>query len=336
MSSASSMTTLGLRVAVLPLLAWAAAGCARASRTEPAPAPLTPDRYAILPQPAHVVARPGELRLDGSTRIVLSDTSAALRTIAELFAVPLRAASGLPLPVVQSSAADSPGAIVMTLAAAASPDSARQRESYRLVVTERGATLSAPTPAGLLNGIQTIRQLLPPDAARGVRATSPWQSLGAASPAATPPTVERWSLPAVEIDDAPRFAYRGILLDVGRYYFPPEFLKELVDLLALYKYNRLHLHFTDDQGWRIEIKKYPRLTSVGAWRKETQVAQNFEPYVGDKKPHGGFYTQEQLRDLVAYAAARNVTIVPEIEMPGHAGAAIAAYPELACTPGPFA
>jgi hexosaminidase len=145
----------------------------------------------------------------------------------------------------------------------------------------------------------------------------------------------RWSIPAVEISDAPRFRYRGILLDVARYYFPPEFLFKLVDMLALYKFNVLQLHLTDDQGWRIEIKKYPRLTQVGAWRKESMIVRDGEPYVGDGKPHGGFYTQEQLRDLVAYAAARHVTIVPEIEMPGHAGAALAAYPELSCTGGPF-
>ena len=135
----------------------------------------------------------------------------------------------------------------------------------------------------------------------------------------------------MEIEDAPRFRYRGLLLDVARWFYPPEFIEKVIDLLALYKLNILHLHLTDDQGWRLEIKKYPRLTQVGAWRKETIVGQNFDPYVGDGTPHGGFYTQEQMRDLVAYAAARHVTIMPEIEMPGHARAALAAYPELSCT-----
>jgi len=150
---------------------------------------------------------------------------------------------------------------------------------------------------------------------------------------AAPPA--RWVIPAVEIDDAPRFRYRGILLDVARWFYPPEFIEKLIDLLALYKLNTLHLHLTDDQGWRLEIKRYPRLTQVGAWRKETIVGQHFDPYVGDGTPHGGFYTQEQMRELVAYAAVRHVTIIPEIEMPGHARAALAAYPELSCTGGPF-
>lgn len=144
-----------------------------------------------------------------------------------------------------------------------------------------------------------------------------------------------WAIPAGVIDDAPRFPYRGLLLDVARWFYPPEFIKKVIDLLALYKLNVLHLHLTDDQGWRLEIKKYPRLTQIGAWRKETIVGQHFDPYVGDGRPHGGFYSQEQMRELVAYAAARHVTIIPEIEMPGHARAALAAYPELSCTGGPF-
>ncbi len=155
------------------------------------------------------------------------------------------------------------------------------------------------------------------------------QGRGARAPPA------RWVIPAVEIEDAPRFRYRGILLDVARWYYPPEFLEKVIDLLALYKLNTLHLHLTDDQGWRLEIRKYPRLTQVGAWRKETILGQHFDPYVGDGTPHGGFYTQDRMRALVAYAAARQVTIVPEIEMPGHARAALAAYPELSCTGGPF-
>ncbi|HWJ22014.1 MAG TPA: beta-N-acetylhexosaminidase, partial [Gemmatimonadaceae bacterium] len=336
MSPTSSPPARTVRAGVLLLpLALLGAACAR-----PTPAPLpsaAPERYAIVPQPRHLVARPGELQLDARTRIVLSDSAnAELRTVANLLAVPLRAASGLPLPIAQAAGDDAPNAIAIRLDASAAADSAH-RESYRLLVTDRGATLSAPTTAGLLNGIETVRQLLPPAFERGVRQTSPWGNTSRTSQVATAtPAATRWVIPAVEIDDAPRFRYRGILLDVGRYFYPPEFLKELVDLLALYKYNTLQIHLTDDQGWRIEIKKYPRLTQVGAWRKETMVGQHFDPYVGDKTPHGGFYTQEQLRDLVAYAAARHVTIVPEIEMPGHTGAAIAAYPELACTPGPFA
>src|SRR5262249_30027155 len=162
-----------------------------------------------------------------------------------------------------------------------------------LVVTPHGITLSAPSSAGLFHGIETIRQLLPPELERGAPA--------------------RWTIPSVVIDDAPRFPYRGILLDVARWYYPPEFIKKVIDLLPLYKLNILHLLLTDDQGWRLEIRKYPRLTEVGSWRKETILAQNFRPYVGDGKPQGGFYTQQQMHDIVAYAAARHITIIPEIE-----------------------
>jgi hexosaminidase len=248
---------------------------------------------------------------------MLSDpTNTELRTLMELWAVPLRASSELPLLVSPDPADNHPP---NTISLRLTPGMARaQAESYRLVVTERGAMLSAPTPAGLFWGLQTLRQLLPSEVERGGHVPS-----------------VRWTIPAVEIEDAPRFPYRGILLDVARWFYPPEFIKKLIDVLALYKLNTLQLHLTDDQGWRLEIKKYPLLTRVGAWRKETILGQHFDPYVGDGKPHGGFYTQEQMRDIVAYAAARHITIVPEIEMPGHAGAALAAYPELSCTGGPF-
>jgi hexosaminidase len=264
---------------------------------------------------------------------MLSDpASTELRTLSELLAVPLRAASGLALPVSPEPASDhAPNAISIRL----TPDSAsREPESYRLVVAQQGAILSAPTPAGLFHGLQTLRQLLPPELERGVRSVNGW-GRGVAQRTDSAPPPARWVIPAVEIEDAPCFRYRGILLDVARWFYPPAFIEKLIDLLALYKLNTLHLHLTDDQGWRLEIKKYPRLTQIGAWRKETIVGQNFDPYVGDATPHRGFYTQEQMRKLVAYAAARHVTIIPEIEMPGHARAALAAYPELSCTGGPF-
>ena len=264
---------------------------------------------------------------------MLSDpASTGLRTLAVLLVAPLRIASGLPLPVSPEPASEhATNAISIRLTADAAPT---EPESYRLVVAQRGAILSAPTPAGLFHGLQTLRQLLPPELERGVRSGGVW-GRGVAQTGDSAPPPARWVIPAVEIEDAPRFRYRGILLDVARWFYPPEFIEKLIDLLALYKLNTLHLHLTDDQGWRLEIKKYPRLTQVGAWRKETIVGQNFDPYVGDGTPNGGFYTQEQVRELVAYAAARHVTIIPEIEMPGHARAALAAYPELSCTGGPF-
>ncbi|HVE58008.1 MAG TPA: family 20 glycosylhydrolase, partial [Pyrinomonadaceae bacterium] len=137
-------------------------------------------------------------------------------------------------------------------------------------------------------------------------------------------------LPAVDISDAPRFPYRGMHLDVTRHFFPVEFVKKYIDLMAQYKFNQFHWHLTDDQGWRIEIKKYPRLTEIGSKRPETQKEKNRNPYVGDAVPVEGFYTQEQIKEVVAYAKARKINVIPEIELPGHSSAALAAYPELGC------
>jgi hexosaminidase len=182
-------------------------------------------------------------------------------------------------------------------------------EGYRL---EAGANVLSVTgsPAGIFYGLQTLRQLLPPGGSGRV--------------------------PSVRIEDAPRFPYRGMHLDVSRHLFPVAFLERYIDLLARYKLNTFHWHLTDDQGWRIAIKKYPRLTSVGAWRRETVLNKQMDPFQGDGEPYGGFYTQADIRRIVAYAKERFVTVIPEIELPGHAVAALAAYPELACTPGPFA
>jgi len=189
------------------------------------------------------------------------------------------------------------------------PDSALGDEGYRLDAADHGVVISAPSEAGLFHGLQTLRQLL--------HATS----IG--------------SVPRVRIEDAPRFPYRGMHLDVSRHFFPVEFVERYIDLLSRYKFNTFHWHLTDDQGWRIEIERFPRLTSVGSCRRETIVEKHFDPYVGDGIPYCGFYTQEEIRRVVAYAAARHVTVIPEIEMPGHSLAALAAYPELACTAGPF-
>jgi hexosaminidase len=220
MPSIRSVRTPRLRVALSSILAVLAAGCAIA-RTTPEPA-REATRYAIVPLPRHLVARPGEFRLDGETRILLADTAnASLRSLAELLAVPLRAVSGLPLRLGAATANEAtPNAIVIRMDAP--PRVSAEDESYRLVVNERGAALTASTTAGLFNGIATIEQLLPPAMAAGVRTTSPWSASATqqiALAAAAAPT--QWTIPAVEIEDAPRFRYRGILLDVGRYYFPP-------------------------------------------------------------------------------------------------------------------
>ena len=191
---------------------------------------------------------------------------------------------------------------------------AEKEGSYTLTVAREGIEISSSTGAGLFYGLQSLRQLLE-DAAPGPRPQA--------------------RIPALTIVDTPRFQWRGLHLDVARHFQPVAFVKKYIDLMARYKLNTFHWHLTDDQGWRIEIKKHPRLTSVGGCRKETMVARNFNPYVGDGTAHCGFFTQDEIRDVVQYARERYITVVPEIEMPGHAKAALAAYPELACTPGPF-
>lgn len=180
-------------------------------------------------------------------------------------------------------------------------------EGYRLSVTPDAVTIAALSPAGIFYGIQTLRQLLPPEIEK------PESVTGIA-----------WTIPCLQIEDAPAYQWRGLLLDCSRHFMTKEFVKRYIDLLAYLKMNTLHWHLTDDQGWRIEIKKYPKLTEIGAWRTGA-----------DGQPYGGFYTQDDIREIVAYADSRFVNIVPEIEMPGHAAAALAAYPQYSCTGGPF-
>jgi hexosaminidase len=179
-----------------------------------------------------------------------------------------------------------------------------------------GATVAASQPAGLFHGLQTLRQLLPSQVFRAAKVA------GAA-----------WTLPAVMIEDAPRFPWRGSHLDVGRHFLPMGFLKRHLDLMALHKLNVFHWHLTEDQGWRLELRRHPRLAQVGGWRRETVLAEfarvdRPEQMRFDHTPHGGFYTQDDVREIVQYAAERFITVVPEIELPGHSTAALAAYPEL--------
>jgi hexosaminidase len=254
----------------------------------------------------------GGFDLDADTRIMLSNpTNLEVQQLTESWARPIRATSGFNLLLVDTPDDASSNMITLRL----SQEAPHPVEGYRLNVTSDAVTVEAKTPAGLFYGLQTLTQLLFGDHTSG------------------------WSVPVVQIVDAPRFAYRGMHLDVGRHFFPVAFIKKYIDLLAMYKMNKFHWHLTDDQGWRIEIKKYPKLTEIGAYRQETVMGKNFErfdrPYIGDGKPHGGFYTQEEVREVVAYARARYIDVIPEIEMPGHATAALAAYPEFACTDGPF-
>jgi hexosaminidase len=185
--------------------------------------------------------------------------------------------------------------------------------AYFLDIRPENISIKAKTAQGFFYALQTFRQLLPD----------------------TLSSTESYILPALSIYDFPKFEWRGAHLDVCRHFFDKAFIKKYIDQLAKHKMNTFHWHLTEDQGWRIEIKKYPLLTSIGSKRKETIVEKNFDPFVGDNTAYGGFYTQDDIKEIVAYAAERFVTVVPEIEMPGHSLAVLAAYPELACTDGPF-
>ncbi|HEV2250626.1 MAG TPA: beta-N-acetylhexosaminidase [Candidatus Limnocylindria bacterium] len=258
-------------------------------------------RYPLIPWPRALEARDGAFSPSAGLGIHLSDPSDAdLRRLGELLRGYLRELAGVDATVGAS------GALVLALRS----DAPAGAEAYRLDITPERIHLVARDTGGLFYGGQTLRQLI------------------AASPKA---------IPAVRIDDAPRFPWRGLHLDVGRHFFPVEFIKRYIDLLATFKLNTFHWHLTEDQGWRLEIERYPKLTAVGAWRAETIVGHARRGPKGyDGTRHGGFYTQDQAREVVAYAKERGVTVLPEIEMPGHSLAALAAYPEYANVPGPFA
>jgi hexosaminidase len=260
----------------------------------------------IIPQPAQMELAPGEFSMTAATAIVVEPGPAGVRGVGDYLAVCLRQATGLDLAVRDAAGGETPvNAILLTTAGAPAE---LGDEGYELVVKPEGVLLRAPRPAGLARGVQTLRQLLPPDCEKtGGRAT------GAAA----------GRVPCLRISDRPRYRWRGLLLDCGRHFMTKEFVKRYIDLLAYHKLNVLHWHLTEDQGWRIEIKKYPKLTEVGAWRGE------------GAERYGGFYTQEDVKEIVAYAQSRYVTVVPEIELPGHSRAALASYPELSCTGGPF-
>ncbi|MGP3919104.1 beta-N-acetylhexosaminidase [Nonomuraea sp. 10N515B] len=242
----------------------------------------------IVPKPVQHESRPGSFVLDSRATL---NADPALAEVAAW----LRGELG---PVTGGELLPGSGTITLTLGDL-------PPEAYRLTVGPR-VEIVAGGPAGAFYGAQTFRQLLPPAAFRKA-ATGPF------------------TVPGTYVEDAPRFPWRGCLLDVARHFMTKHDVLRFIDLLALHKLNVLHLHLTDDQGWRIEIKRYPRLTEVGAWRRESQTGWNGAM---DGRPHGGYYTQDDIREIVAYAARRHVTVVPEIDLPGHTQAAIAAYPEL--------
>ncbi|MER6554726.1 MULTISPECIES: beta-N-acetylhexosaminidase [Streptomyces] len=221
----------------------------------------------------------------------------------------LGAAFGLPLAPGTVGAEDAAGTIELRI------DPALEPECYRLtVVPDRGVRITGGSAAGVFWGAQTLRQLLGPEAFRRAPVGQ-----GAAR-----------GIPATEIEDGPRFGWRGLMLDVARHFTPKDGVLRMLDLLAAHKLNVFHFHLTDDQGWRVEIKRYPRLTEVGAWRARTKYGHRASE-LWDETPHGGFYTQDDIREIVAYAAERHIRVVPEIDIPGHSQAAVSAYPELGNT-----
>ncbi|MCR5325617.1 MAG: family 20 glycosylhydrolase [Bacteroidales bacterium] len=262
----------------------------------------------VIPEPASLQRIEGSFRIDKKVPVYvdIADT-AILRTVGFLNDR-LQKAAGFTLNVITN---DDPlhhrneGAILIL-------DAGLMKEAYNLEITPKGIVIEYGTGAGVFYALQTLFQLLP-DA---IFADSLQRGV-------------RWEVPCCIIEDAPRFPYRGMHLDCCLHFFDIPFLKRYIDIMALHKVNRFHWHLTEDQGWRIEIKKYPLLTEKGQWRKETVVGSLYSG-IYDGKPHGGFYTQEEARDLIRYAAERYVTIIPEIEIPGHSLAAISCYPELSC------
>ncbi len=259
--------------------------------------------YGIIPLPQEVsMINGGSFVLTPSTSIVYPEGNDLLKQAGEFLAAYIKEATGY-APKVVTAKGSKP--IHLSI-----DKSISNPEGYRLTVTPEGIELAGASEAGVFYGIQTLRKSIPA-VAEGMNI----------------------ELPSVTINDYPRFAYRGMHLDVSRHFFTVDSIKKYIDILALHNMNTFHWHLTDDQGWRIEIKKYPELTKIGSQRKQTVIGHNTGEY--DGKPYGGFYTQDEIRDVIAYAQERFITIIPEIDLPGHQQAALATYPELGCTGGPY-
>jgi hexosaminidase len=273
---------------------------------------------ALLPRPTRVSLRSGRFTLDATTGVHATPGAEAA---ADLLRDLLTPATGLPLPPSPSG--------TVTLAVDAGLRGLG-REGYGLTVSPHSVLLRAAHATGLLRGVQTLRQLLPEQALVAAGGGHPGLPTGPGRERDLP---DRWDLPCTEITDVPHRSWRGLMIDVARHFHPVDTLRRHVDLLALHKLNVLHLHLTDDQGWRMPVAAYPRLTTVGARRAGPDTAHSPGTSPHGPRPHAGAYTRADLTGLVAYAARRGVTVVPEIEMPGHARAALAAYPHLGNHPG---
>ncbi|MFR9164968.1 MAG: family 20 glycosylhydrolase [Dysgonomonas sp.] len=263
--------------------------------------------YNVIPLPQCMNITKGDgFRLSKSTKIVYTEGNDKLKKNAEFLSGYIEQSVGYRLSIVTDE--NTEGAIILK-----SDYKNTNREAYTLNVTSKNVVINGASEAGTFYGIQTLR--------KSILADSQGKDV---------------VLPTVEIVDYPRFAYRGMHLDVSRHMFSADFVKKYIDILALHNINRFHWHLTDDQGWRIEIKRYPELTKIGAYRKETLVGHLFDtPQVYDGKPYGGYYTQDEIRDIVKYAQDRYIEIIPEIDLPGHMLGALSAYPDLGCTGGPY-
>lgn len=263
-------------------------------------------QYRVVPLPQSIEMTKGEaFRLNSDTQIQYDANNELMKRNAAFLTEYVQKATGLALQTTDAKKKLKQNVISLCL-----NSKVKESEGYRITINKQSVLIEGSTPNGVFYGIQTLRKSLP-----------------------LMQKADFVELPSVIINDAPRFSYRGMHLDTSRHFFPLDFVKEYIDMLALHNMNKFHWHLTDDQGWRIEIKKYPRLTSVGSIRKTTVVGHNLGFY--DGVPHTGFYTQEQAREIVEYARQRYITVIPEIDMPGHMLGALAAYPDLGCTGGPY-
>jgi hexosaminidase len=270
-------------------------------------------RISIIPQPAVLREGSGTFTIDAATAIVVGTNDPSIRKVAEMLNVELKKAAGFSLNIENAPRRKS---IQFLL----SPEEPLGNEGYRLAVTTEDISIFAPKPAGLFYGMQTLLQLMPKE----IESKQVVKDFS-------------WTVPAVNITDRPRFGWRGLMLDVSRHFFTVDEVKAFIDDMSRYKYNLMHFHLTDDQGWRLEIKSLPKLTEVGAWNVKKTGRFNYFTPPADNEPRdfGGFYTQEQMKELIRYAKDRYVDIMPEIDVPGHSLAAIASYPDLSCTPGTY-
>ncbi len=273
--------------------------------------------YHIIPKPVKLKAQSGQFIFDNDTRIVIPSADEDMHNAAFALLERILLSTGLNVRIEDNSQDKIKAGDNMVYCKLNS--SITNKEAYKMKIDKKRIEIEASAPAGFFYAMQTIRQLLPPEIEGNVTAQN-----------------VTWAVPCAAIEDAPRYQHRGLMIDVCRHFADVSAVKRYIDKIAFHKMNRFHWHLTDDQGWRIEIKKYPKLAGISAWRDRTLIG----PYVTtgrkyNQERYGGYYTQEQIRDVVAYAKKKFVTIIPEIEMPGHAVAALAAYPELSCSGGPF-